>query len=160
MFQIVADLPGHGILLIEKQVLVLVQKFIQSSEDDTESAGILIGEYRGNQHIRVVHATVPGLADRSTRTRFSRLDPHHQEQALSYWKNSNKTQTWIGEWHTHPEDHPSPSSYDKREWKSHLPQREMVLLIQGRRSIWLGLAVSGEIISLPRFSQQSYIDHC
>lgn len=150
-----ADLPGHGILLIEKQVLVLIQSFIQSSEDDNESAGILIGEYRGSHHIRVVHATVPGIADKCTRTRFSRLDPHHQEQALSYWKASNKTQTWIGEWHTHPEDHPSPSSYDISEWKRHLPKREMVILIQGRKSIWLGVSASGKIVGLPRFWQSS-----
>ena len=55
------------------------------------------------------------------------------------WAASNGTVTYIGEWHTHPELTPNPSQIDLNSWKNLLPQRPMVLLIQGYNEIYIGL---------------------
>jgi integrative and conjugative element protein (TIGR02256 family) len=33
------------------------------------------------------------------------------------WKESKGLVRYIGEWHTHPQNHPTPSSIDLREWQ-------------------------------------------
>ncbi|MCW8929634.1 MAG: Mov34/MPN/PAD-1 family protein [Gammaproteobacteria bacterium] len=126
----------------------IIESLKQISTLDTESAGVLIGEYRGNHHIRVVGATRPGQIDRSTRFSFDRRSPHHQNSVLSAWHSSGKIQTWVGEWHTHPEDYPIPSSIDIHEWEKTLPARPMVLLIQGRKSHWLGISIRSVVTSI------------
>lgn len=145
MLEIVANISSEGILLIEKQVISVVESFKQSSIHDTEAAGVLIGEYRGKHHIRVVDATKPSDLDKRTRFSFDRKSPHHESAVLSAWRSSGKTQTWIGEWHTHPEDHPTPSLIDIKEWKRSLPDRPMILIIQGRKSRWLGISINSKV---------------
>jgi integrative and conjugative element protein (TIGR02256 family) len=148
MLQIELNLPSGGFLLIEPNVISVIESFIQSTTSAPEGTGILIGEYRENDHIRVVEATCPGAEDRRSRYRFNRISPHHKQYALQCWKGSNKVQTWIGEWHTHPEDHPKPSALDFQQWAKHLPERTMVLIIQGRLSRWVGISKAKKIISL------------
>ncbi len=63
------------------------------------------------------------------------------------WKESDETMGYMGEWHTHPEDHPTPSGIDLRNWLDiTVPRPEpMVFLILGRRSDWLGVSVGVEV---------------
>jgi integrative and conjugative element protein (TIGR02256 family) len=57
---------------------------------------------------------------------------------------------YLGEWHTHPEDSPSPSSIDLGTWQRHLnaDNEQMVLLIVGRKEIWAAKKDSRTIIPL------------
>ena len=32
------------------------------------------------------------------------------------WKSTDRKMDYLGEWHTHPEPHPNPSSIDTRGW--------------------------------------------
>ncbi len=51
---------------------------------------------------------------------------------------------YIGEWHTHPETEPTPSSIDKREWRKicHTKNEPMVFLIAGTRNVlWVGVGL-------------------
>ncbi|ODS22317.1 hypothetical protein AB835_14870 [Candidatus Endobugula sertula] len=148
MLEVIAKLPTEGILLIEEQAISIIESFKQDTPSATESAGVLIGEYRESQHIRIVDATKPCKYDRSTRFSFDRRSPQHQKSVLSAWRSSGNTQTWIGEWHTHPEDHPTPSSKDIYEWKKALPNRPMIMLIQGRKTRWIGISLKPEIICI------------
>ena len=52
---------------------------------------------------------------------------------------------YLGEWHTHPEDVPSPSSHDRRDWlrtldTAQFEQSFLFFIIVGRTSIgvWEG----------------------
>lgn len=148
MLEVIAKLPTKSILLIEAEVVSLIASFKQDTPNAAESAGVLIGEYREDLHIRVVDATKPCKLDRSTRFGFDRRSPQHQKSVLSAWRSSGKLQTWVGEWHTHPEDHPRPSLKDIREWKKALPNRTMILLIQGRKTRWIGVSINHEIICI------------
>jgi integrative and conjugative element protein (TIGR02256 family) len=146
MFEITAKIESSGFLLFESKVISIIEAYKQNLVRDIESAGILIGEYRGEHHIRVVDATRPCQHDSASRFSFLRKSHYHQNVALAAWQSSEQIQTWIGEWHTHPEDHPNPSSIDIQAWKEGLPIRPMVLVIQGRKSRWLGV-VSNKVVT-------------
>ncbi|WP_052380294.1 MULTISPECIES: Mov34/MPN/PAD-1 family protein [unclassified Pseudoalteromonas] len=125
-------------ILIEKGVLNAPQEYRQKKSKDTEAGGILIGEYRG-EDLRIVSATLPGILDKRSRIRFKRRSPHHNTAAISAWSASKHIQTFTGDWHTHPEDHPTPSGLDLSEWQKKMPKRPMLLMIIGRVSSWYGL---------------------
>lgn len=125
-----------GFILIEDKVIKELFSFKQGNCTDHESGGILLGNYRGI-HIEITSLTRPMKNDISSRNRFIRQDPNHNKLAYQKWKDSYKYNTYIGEWHTHPENIPSPSFIDIREWKAKLPKRNMVLIIQGIKQYWI-----------------------
>jgi integrative and conjugative element protein (TIGR02256 family) len=58
---------------------------------------------------------------------------------------------YLGEWHTHPEDQPSPSTTDLGSWRRHLiAQEQMILLIVGRTEIWAAKKINKQIVPLLR----------
>lgn len=142
-----SKLKGQGFLLIEPGVIKKIKGYRQTKIRNKEAGGILIGAYRGD-HVHITSLTVPGQLDKRTRTSFHRRSPHHQVSALKSWLNSKRINTWVGEWHTHPEDYPVPSIIDIESWSQDLPNRTMVLLIQGRCDYWLGFRKGGIITKL------------
>lgn len=148
MQQMKVKLKDQGYLLIESDVIEVIEGYQQLNPQDKEAGGILIGMYRGD-HIHITSLTTPSrFFDKRTRTSFHRRSPCHQAFAIKSWLNSDKTNTWIGEWHTHPEDYPTPSNIDIKSWYQNLPSRQMILLIQGRCSNWLGLWNTDHIATL------------
>ncbi|HEJ1052114.1 Mov34/MPN/PAD-1 family protein [Morganella morganii] len=104
----------------------------------TEAGGTLIGERRG-KHIVITHISEPGLGDVRSRTRIERKGEHHQQKVDDLFQQSDGSLVYLGEWHTHPEDFPKPSSTDMRSWRIGLRATEpMVLLIMGRKQAWCG----------------------
>lgn len=142
--------PGDGrFVLVHEEVISLIEGRVERGPSSRETGGILIGSYRGN-HIEVSGFTTPYPQDRRTFALFDRIDPLHQSIAMKTWQHSGGTDTYIGEWHTHPEASPSPSWLDKRTWKklitrSHAP---MIFAIGGWNEIWWGLGESGEVRKL------------
>lgn len=107
---------------------------------DKESGGIFIGCYRG-PHLEIVSCTTPLAGDIRRTNQFDRRDPGHQAFALRAWSASGRTETFVGEWHTHPEDDPSPSQQDLTTWRSILRVNPgpLLFLIVGRHSLWCGI---------------------
>ncbi|MBU7440264.1 Mov34/MPN/PAD-1 family protein [Paraburkholderia fungorum] len=56
-------------------------------------------------------------SSKRTRTSFVRENFGHQEQAIELWKASRREVVYLGEWHSHPETRPSPSSVDVDKWQ-------------------------------------------
>ena len=132
---------NRGEILIEPSVVELVRDYCQHQFSMSESGGILLGYRRGN-HLHIVAATTPQPDDQRMRFRFFRRDPYHQTVAISQWDVSGNTMDYIGEWHTHPEPEPTPSSLDMSEWKKICCGRKksMVFLIAGwTGAFWLGV---------------------
>ena len=130
-----------GKMLIEEQVWETILRFRQTGNAATEAGGILLG-YRRGTHLHVVDATIPHAADRRSRFRFSRAKESHQHIALQRWKETYGTVDYLGEWHTHPEEMPSPSSIDSSEWRRIYEQRPvpMLFVILGWSShVWIGV---------------------
>ena len=70
----------------------------------------------------------------------------HAAIALARWTGSQGTVRYLGEWHTHPEDHPQPSGLDRLEWirlsARRLDKRPMLAVIVGRKSLYVELVPS------------------
>ena len=129
-------------------VLDKLFSYRQLQPHNHEAGGVLIGERRG-QHIVIFDLSEPGPGDKSTRYSFDRNGKHHQEKVNEAHNLSSGTMQYIGEWHTHPEDHPRPSAIDRNSWKTHLRASEpMVLAIVGRQSIWGAKKIGGSILRM------------
>ena len=104
-------------LLVAYPVTTRLDVETKSCGGRNEHGGILIGRYRG-PHSEIIGLTERGLADISSRYSFVKQDSKHQRSALAAWKRSGGTDTYLGEWHTHPFGGPSPSATDTDTWKT------------------------------------------
>jgi integrative and conjugative element protein (TIGR02256 family) len=68
----------------------------------------------------VDEVTIPMRGDRRMRLAFHRSPKPHQEVIDSRWAVSQGTCQYLGEWHTHPEFSPTPSSTDLSDWRRRL----------------------------------------
>jgi integrative and conjugative element protein (TIGR02256 family) len=140
----------NGKVLIEGGVLDLIFGFQQQRSSTPEAGGILLGYRRGN-HIHVAKATTPQPGDLRMRNRFDRSNQFHQETAMKLWKESGGIVDYIGEWHTHPEVSPLPSTIDLSEWNKihrarHLP---MIFIVIGKcDNLWVGAGNENRLFEL------------
>lgn len=137
-------------VLIEHDVFILIDKYKQTNFKSTEAGGILLG-YRKGKFVHVTSATTPQAKDKRSRFAFFRNDISHQLQALESWKQSQGYMDYLGEWHTHPEAHPTPSTIDITEWGKiyKTVKRPMIFLILGiSNDMWLGYINNDNIIQL------------
>jgi integrative and conjugative element protein (TIGR02256 family) len=147
---------GHGrLILVSERVERAMGVFVTDAQITLEAGGILIGSYRG-PHIEISDCTTPLSADIRQAHLFDRRDPGHQACALRAWRASGKTATFVGEWHTHPQDDPAPSGIDLRGWKTLLERTvdPLVFLIAGRQSLWCGLATGRSHVNSTEGSQR------
>jgi integrative and conjugative element protein (TIGR02256 family) len=133
-------------ILIEQDVLERIRSYRQLRNSDTEAGGILLG-YRRLPHIHVVEATTPFRGDRRSRYEFDRRDPRHAQHALQRWQASRGLIDCVGEWHTHPEAHPRPSSLDSSEWRRILSNLSSarIFAIVGMTSEWFGVGMRSRL---------------
>lgn len=118
---------------------------IQASSTDCEAGGLLLGSVHG-AHMLIEQVTVPTVWDKRFRYLFERMPLGHNAIAHLRWTISKGTVRYLGEWHTHPEDHPNPSGLDRLEWsllsEKRLDKRPMLAVIVGRKSIYVELVPS------------------
>lgn len=130
-------LPGRIDVSVDGAVILRVGERVKQEKGKRELGGLLLG-FRDEKAIRVVRCTFPGPGDISTRTRFHRRSPSHQISASIWWARCGGRGDWVGEWHSHPEDNPSPSGIDLTSWRRQVrhTQRPMVFLIFGLRTYY------------------------
>ena len=118
---------------------------VQKREVDCEAGGLLLGSVHGT-HMLIEQATVPTAWDKRFRYLFERMPFGHEAIALALWTASQGTVRYLGEWHTHPEDHPRPSGLDRSEWKrlaaKRRDRRPMLAAIVGRKALYVELVPS------------------
>lgn len=135
------QLGGLNIHLLDC-VLEVTSKFRQLEKGTHESGGILLGQVT-SANVYVMKASTPNQFDRSSRTSFDR-DKHIAQIIIEYeFLNSGSKTIYLGEWHTHPETIPSPSTVDinmiKDQFKKNkLNEPFIILLIQGQSGIYVG----------------------
>ena len=107
-----------------------------------ESGGILLGYVR-EPHLEVLEATEPTCWDKRLRCFFDRSAQGHHDLAQSRWAESDGLVRYLGEWHTHPEDYPSPSLVDKSGWiklaNKRQDKRPVLAIIVGRKGLHVEL---------------------
>lgn len=146
---LIGDIPGteRGHLLIEAGVLSTVAGFRQTRVDLPEAGGILLG-YRRGPHLHVIEATTPMPDDHQARYRFYRSGPPHQRIATTRWQFSGGTLDYIGEWHSHPEATPRPSTIDLTAWKELYASRNtalIFLIVGNQQQNWYGQTQNGHL---------------
>lgn len=144
---VVRNLLTHsGLIVIEQQPLDVMCSFRQHEPHDPEAGGILLG-FRRSDHLHVVDLTVPHAEDSRSRVSFFRSEKAHQRIAMERWRLSGGKLDYIGEWHTHPEKTPTPSSIDLREWRKIAGRSvPMLFLILGNvGDPWISTGLGGKL---------------
>ena len=130
------------VLVLSDEVLSYVRAHRQLEDCATEAGGQLFGVV-SPQEVLITVATGPYAGD--TRSRFSyRSSPQAANSAIE--TQESRGLSYLGEWHTHAEDSPTPSPYDKATMsaiskKSTLRAGAAMMLIVGRSEILDGLYV-------------------
>ncbi|TGY90061.1 hypothetical protein E5163_02735 [Marinicauda algicola] len=101
---------------VDEAVINQIRARVTAESGRKEIGGLLLG-YRDSVSIRVVRCTFPGPGDKSSRSRFDRRCASHQLAATLWWARCRGRGDWVGEWHSHPEHHPTPSSIDRKSWR-------------------------------------------
>lgn len=111
-----------------------------------EDCGIIMGSLITGNHIRINKVSESLCKSDSAKSCFCELDKVRANAFIDEdYEHSNHTRVYIGEWHTHPEDFPSPSSVDvssiKRSFElNDRPLKDYILMaIVGRKDIYWGL---------------------
>jgi integrative and conjugative element protein (TIGR02256 family) len=138
---------GRISMRIEAQALATFDAHRQRRFYQREAGGQLFAKIWGDEW-KIVAATGPRSRDR--RSRFS-FWPHRASEQEEIFTQHARGLDYVGDWHTHPEDTPTPSSDDRtsiteivRRSTHHLPG--FLLLIVGRRSFPEGLWASFHFI--------------
>lgn len=145
---------GFRLVDIAEDVIRTIERYSRPGENDREAGGVLIGSYRG-VHIQIVECTTPLFRDRRSRFLFDRRDEGHQRTALERWRASGRTLTFVGEWHTHPEIYPSPSSIDWQTWRRVSRKNKAgntFFLIRGYQGWWAGLGDRDRVVRMSELS--------
>ncbi|PGB81752.1 hypothetical protein COM05_18850 [Bacillus toyonensis] len=143
-------------LKISKSVNNTLNHYRQLKMQDTEAGGVLLGRFlHESNNIVIDQITVPMENDIRTRYFFQKCREDHQDIIDKVWIESGGTCNYLGEWHTHPEPHPTPSSHDRNEWKKVLKytvcdSNKLFFVIIGTKSIgvWVGYRTNLKIIKL------------
>lgn len=119
-----------------------LEKWRQIDSSSSEGCGILIGEYR-EVSIYIKYVTTPQKNDQRSRARFFRRDKTHQGILNRLHYENSGYINYAGEWHSHPEHNPIPSSIDINAWKKlKLFSEEypkLFLILGDQDKDWLGL---------------------
>ena len=146
-------------LIIPEHIIKMLNRFCQTSSWDNESGGILLGKKELNKSRYIISAiSKPSEKDKATRTSFVRSKETGQEIINEYWKHSKGVVNYLGEWHTHPEKRPIPSTTDRqllatilKDGSSVFP--ELFMVIVGQTDLYVGKVTSQS----PFFIESQYI---
>lgn len=141
-------------LIILDNAVEKMDSYRQMNKNQKEAGGLLIGRHLlGIEHLVVDQLTEPSWRDKRSRNYFYR-SKYHNKMLFKAWKDSDKTQTLLGLWHTHPEAIPTPSAIDLQDWRTTIHQGDYVgeslfFLIVGTDGIqaWQGDR-SGQFVQL------------
>lgn len=103
------------VLIINDDVFQKLNIYRQYYRLSMESGGLLIGRTNIEGTTRIYEITEPMENDIRGRIIFRRKDKRH----LKYLSRANeRCLCFKGNWHTHPQDTPTPSWLDKKSWKN------------------------------------------
>ena len=120
---------------INEKVWRVWQEHRQIQSCRPEAFGVLIGSTSDDRRdIYVEDVTTPRSGDCKYRNSFDLQDPGHQQAVDTAHRHSDGSQIYLGTWHTHPQQIPSPSGIDKVDWRRCLRrngERSLIFVIAG-----------------------------
>lgn len=130
----------EGTVEIGAGAIDALYRYRQFEPDAPEAGGVLLGRLLQASHDVVIdEATEPTIADLQGRFSFKRARQPTQQHIIDAWIQSAGTHIYLGEWHTHPEEYPTPSRYDLQNWRylarsATYEQESLIFVIVGMRS--------------------------
>lgn len=113
--------PNGGRIKLPIEVISSINEYVQNERHKPEAGGVILGRHILNSlDVVIDKITFPMPGDRAARTSFFRKKQAHQLIIDREWEASGHTCTYLGEWHTHPEPYPSPSTIDTFGWDKKL----------------------------------------
>lgn len=103
-------------ILIQSSVVNKLFTYIQKTSEKPESGGLFIGKSFTGNILQIEDITYPINSDIQSKFYFFRSS-RHGKLIEDIWEQSGHIKTLIGTWHTHPEDNPTPSSIDIKDWE-------------------------------------------
>lgn len=154
---------GGGTIELGKAVIDALDRYRQLEAGAPEAGGMLLGRLISESNDLVIdEATEPSKRDRKGRYFFFRRRSHAQKRVDEVWYGSASTVNYLGEWHSHPEDDPSPSATDTNNWfaicrKARYEQDCLVFVIVGRKNLrmWELCRSTGKLHQLNLLSTQN-----
>lgn len=147
-------LPGNRQdLIITNSVVEFFDSFRQQKRKQTEAGGQLFARIR-EKSVVVEAATGPHKKDFRRRFYFFPSQIRLRSEIKKYFKNGLH---YVGDWHTHPQKIPSPSSLDIESMmncflKSKHELEHFILIIVGQKAknenLWVGLVDGISAISI------------
>ncbi|OYU09873.1 MAG: hypothetical protein CFE38_20405 [Comamonadaceae bacterium PBBC1] len=132
---------GEVLLHFSDSAMAVLRAHVQTGQRP-EAGGILLGTVHDHGML-ITHATAPSWFDQQFPFFFSRSPLGHRAVAQRLWSASGGTTRYLGDWHTHPEDIPSPSGIDLREWQklaiARNDNRPALSVIVGRHALHVEL---------------------
>jgi integrative and conjugative element protein (TIGR02256 family) len=128
---------------ITRTALDVIEGHKQIKRKAKESGGILLGQVIGNE-VFILKVSTPNIFDKASRHSFD-CNKDAAQVIINYeFMNSGQKTIYIGEWHTHPENHPTPSRVDNKMivqqyFKNRINEPFLILLIQGFKGIYIGI---------------------
>lgn len=132
-------------LIITNTVINIFMNFRQFHKNDNERGGIILGQVNNSQtKVLICRATIPSTADSWGKTTFRRNHSAAQHLVEYEFHNSNRKNTYLGEWHTHPAKVAHPSSQDISMIKQQFEENDikvkfLLMLIVAQQEIYLGM---------------------
>jgi integrative and conjugative element protein (TIGR02256 family) len=103
------------------EAFIKIHAHRQTDDHRAEAGGVLIGrKIKDSEDWIVDDVTEPQNTDRRKRFSFFRSKDPHQSAVDKAWSQSQGRIGYMGEWHTHPERHPTPSATDLSHWRKAL----------------------------------------
>jgi integrative and conjugative element protein (TIGR02256 family) len=137
------DLGEGRTLEFSQEVVNTFLKFRQKPGRN-EVGGILLGNIYTSGDVTINLATTPNKLDKAGPYSFDRSRSAAQEIVNRHWDESDGERNYLGEWHSHPVPHPSPSSRDRQMIRNMFRQSRLevefiFLVIIGRAESWIGM---------------------
>lgn len=139
------DVDGLGNVRVSDKLIRELSNYKQNSSTQPESGGVLLGRHlNSNGALLIDGFTPPQVSDDQGRSSFYRSHAH-DKLAKKAWIDTGGHQTYVGLWHTHPEENPTPSKIDTQDWSNALVKSSyegsfLFFFIVGQESIrcWTG----------------------
>lgn len=122
-------------IIVHQIPLEIFERFTQYKKNQKESGGVILGKIINDQ-VHILRLSIPNSLDKSSRTNFERNKVAAQIIIDYEFINSNGQMIYLGEWHTHPENYPTPSPQDRKMLKEQFINNQLnvpylLLIIKG-----------------------------
>ena len=118
---------GYRKIEIEDSLIERMLKYRQTKPLSPEAGGVLFRrELIDTDNLIINNMTEPYTNDKRSRFLFHRKDTRHIEYYNNLYDKSGGIVRYVGEWHSHPEELPSYSFLDRKEWRKILKEEPSI----------------------------------